>query len=153
MALPAPQGGLLRELADVEADLAVCGSPHVASADHRPACHVDPPAGELREEHLAVVEVRIGVAGRLLGQARDDRLRRLALPRLLLQVAEDLHVEHGHDVGVEKRLQPYGLVDAQRLQRRLVEDHARSHQPDRATLVGASPTPGKVRATSPAACR
>jgi hypothetical protein len=58
--------------------------------------------------------------------APDHVLGRPPVRHLLLQVGEGLDGEDRHDVSVEERVEPDGLVEAQRLERRLSKIAPRS---------------------------
>src|SRR6266404_8801349 len=73
------------------------------------------------------MHIRAPSRGRLRCQAANDVLGRASLVVDLLQVGEHLHEEERGDVGEVEVVEPYGLVQAQRLQGRLVEDRDRSN--------------------------
>src|SRR5262245_50147370 len=76
----------------------------------------------------AVVDVRYAADGRLGREVTDHLFGCAALRVDLLQVSEGLHEEQRRDVGEVEVVEPYRLVQAQRLQRRLVEDREGSRQ-------------------------
>jgi hypothetical protein len=124
--LPAQQRGLFRELIDVHAHAAVGRLPRVPGADHRLAGHRDLVAGQFAEDQLAVVDVCTAPEG-VFSANLPTTASGVFPSATLLEVSERLDIEHGDDVREEERVEPDGFVQAERLERRFVEDRDWPH--------------------------